>query len=489
MVTPLPNLTEYGGKYLPIKVANKERRVMDPTQFAALNGYGPVIDNRVIEAYNQVLLWNFGYNMYPSPAYHANVPLWENYSIENMPKEVPIGLKDPLSEYFLVSNDETLFHVLAVLRTWGRGPAETGQILIENKSFELPPDAEVQYRLENNILVTRSATVTEKRCYWNKNDFFTRRLYNISPYVDNKYFHNCFRDFANEIDKIKVEHPHLIFAIGIINPDLLMSIIKDSEISAAELANKEFHDYSVFRTDDSMEHYFSEIFNKKIGVVKEAFDKGGFEALIKEVYVKAEDITAEGLALNAEGLATQTEIDENDSFSHLSKEEKEKAIKDLKMEEIVDDVAKYVDLSTVPNYIKSNKMIDGKFTYDATYEAVVKRLYILLSQLEVYHKGILNMEQKMIISSPFFKNPNRFVIYNPTRNIMILVNPDYTFQFCNAQYAIQEYKEKYGEDVLLNPAEMEMAPPSDPVPETIMKSEIQTGEALNYVNAEKVESK
>ena len=487
MVTPLPNLEQFGGKYLPIKVANNERHVMDPGQFAAFHGYGAV-SMQSMELYNQVLLWNFGYNMYPSPAFHMDVPLWERYSIENMPKEAPIAISGRVAEYFMVNTDENLFHVLGVLRTWGRAPAEAGQIIIENKSFELPPDAEVQYRLENNILVTRTATVTEKKVYWNKNDIFTRRLYNISPYVDNQYFCNCFRDFTTESEKIKVKYPHLIFAIGIVNPDLLMSILKESEIAAAKLANEtEFDNYSVFRTDESMETYFSEFFNQKIDKVKEAFDKGGFEALIKEVVFRAEDITAEGLAMNAEGLANATEIDKEDSFSHLTKEEKEKYIESLKMEDIIDDVAKYIDLATIPNYLKSNKMVKGKFVYDKTYAAVIKRLSILLEQIEIYHKGILSSEQKMIVSAPFFKNPNRFVLYNPKRNVMILINPDYTFQFCNAQYAIQEYKEKYGEDVLLNPAEMELAPPSNPVPETIMKSEVEEGKALDYVDAAKVE--
>ena len=179
--------------------------------------------------YLSILFNNLGYNSCPPDM------LWiEHYiDIENVTKSEVLDY--PITHRRLMISDTTnLLSLICIIRRWIRGGLERGHTLDPDKSFLVPNPREIRFNMENSIKIVRSAVVSTHASIWDRNDYFTRRLYNLVPTIDPDYFEFSIKDITHALMRVEVGHKIgcAIFAACMVDPDILFSIIEQSEKEA-----------------------------------------------------------------------------------------------------------------------------------------------------------------------------------------------------------------------------------------------------------------
>ena len=197
-------------------------------------GYGGLSTNQYIS----LLFNNLGYNKRPK-----DLTWLENeVPVENVPKTDP--LVEVYSPYTVLKVEPTgmkLSELFACIHNWSRIQNEEGYCIDPQESYKLPPNNEILYDIEHQIMIKKTLKIAEQKYHWNLADFLTRRLHNLCPHINKEYFYRSMGDFDKYIDFMEIKHPISIFVCSIVNPNIIMTIIRESEIKAAKITAKRYH--------------------------------------------------------------------------------------------------------------------------------------------------------------------------------------------------------------------------------------------------------
>ena len=423
-----------------------ERNVPNPKTglFAPLSAY----------QYISMLLNNLGYKRTSSDVAWVDA----GQPIENVHKDAVLDY--PLTYHRLMINQEkdSLWNVLEAIRNWGRAPSEQGVLLDQMESFKLPDPATIQYNIQNGIAVRRNATVMITPMSWTISDIFSRRLHNICPQINLEYFNNCIRNFEDYVKQIIIDRPYAMFTAAMINPDIVMSMIKNAEMEAAKSLNKKVGGYAAFRPDFDTAKKFAAIFAAKNNHLINIFYKRGPKGFVEMRKLVSQGDLEKKLTLHNNSYVPP-QIAPEDDFSHLSIEEKRQVVADFDINEARNIACQFVDINSF-----SNSIIDGTTVtdergnavkkYSDEYAPIIKRIARIVKQINIYYPELLNNKTKWIFSKPFYLNPDAFALFSQKDKLFILAYPDMELQILEPQDAIKRYRERYGKEVVLDPEEM-----------------------------------
>lgn len=399
-----------------------------------------------VSEYLSMLFSNLGYNGYPQDlSFIAN-----GIPIENVIKNNVLDYRMTNRILTVNPNGTTLYEMLEIIRYWCRGTIEQGTLLDLSKSFVLPSQKEIEYNLNNGIDIKRKAFVTKEATQWDTSNIWTRRLHNINPNINGYYYSHCIRNFSEYAKQIIVQYPHAVFAASIIDPDILMSIIRNCEIKAAEIADKKWYaNYSAIRRDYDTVIEFIPLFNSQISHVNNIYMTSGAFGFVPQVNTNIDPVEM------VQKIETAMNLPENQTS--MTPEMIKKDIDDMKL--TGDDIAyiyNYVLKKSMPEFIsKQIKTNREQLEYNTMYEPFMKHLKWLLDELMKIAPNIMSSKDKFILSRPFFLGPDAFGLYLKSENLYVLLTPDMRILPGVPRQAVMYYKQLYNKDIRLDPDEIE----------------------------------
>lgn len=397
-----------------------------------------------VSEYLSMLFMNLGYDKCPK-------------DLSFIPNGIPIEntIRDQVLDYRMTSRiltvnprGTTLYEMLEIIKYWCRGKIEQGSIIDVAKSFKLPDDNEIAYNLTNGIDIKRKCYICKEVIHWNTSDIYTRRLHNINPNINSYYYTHCIRNFIGYAKQIIVPYPCAVFAACVIDPDILMSIIRNCEIKAAEIADNNFGGYSSIRRDYATVLEFIPLFNSQIEMLKNIYMTSGAFGFVPQNQGE----------VNPVELVQKMEFDLNNINNQNSMTP---AMKEQDISSYVltgDDKAfiyNYILKRSMPEFIsKTTKTNKEQLEYNTMYEPFMKHLKYLLEQLMNIAPNIMSSKDKFIVSRPFFLGPNAFGIYLRSENLYVLLTPNIDIIPCTPKQAVMYYKNLYNKDIRLDPDEI-----------------------------------
>ena len=415
------------------------------------------VDNDVINPYQYVSAFynNIGYSNCPNISGLDNIKI----SLDKLYRNTVVDY--PITKYPVMFNRTrtTLNYLLNVIKLWCKGEIRRGHIIDEESSNNIPNNSDLRYMLENKIIVKPECSTTLEEYTWDSSNIRMTRLHNLS--LNKNYFYNSFKYF-NFIEKeVVIYNPYAAFAIALINPDIIYSFIRSSEIEAANRVN--CNGYFILRKDKDMIDIFTKLLNRKIFYLANLYYKYGFEALYNMHlnYIKNNSPVDyhnmyTHMKINIIPDYAITKSGEYDSFAILSFEDKMKFIDNVVIRsEERNFIFKYVDKDALPDILQKKVVYsDGSKAYSKMYIDTLKRLWVSLKQIECYHPEYLDTGNKLLLSDSFYIDNSRFVLYNRDMNVFIVMTNTFNSYVLNKDDAIKFYKDNYGIDVIIDSVEI-----------------------------------
>ena len=130
-------------------------------------GYGGLSTNQYIS----LLFNNLGYNKRPK-----DLTWLENeVPVENVPKTDPlVEVYSPYAVLKVEPKGMKLSELFACIHNWSRIQNEEGYCIDPQESYKLPPNNEILYDIEHQIMIKKTLKIAEQKYHWNLADFFTR---------------------------------------------------------------------------------------------------------------------------------------------------------------------------------------------------------------------------------------------------------------------------------------------------------------------------
>lgn len=415
------------------------------------------LDNDVINPYQYVSAFynNIGYSNCPNISSLEGIDI----SLDKLYRNTVVDY--PITKYPVMFNRTrtTLKYLLNVIKTWCKGTAKRGHILdTKNTNVSVPSNLDIRYMIENNIIIKPLYSTTLDEYTWDSSDIRMTRLHNLS--LNKNYFYNSFKYFSY-IEDIMIYNPYAVFAMALINPDVIYSFIRSSEIEAATRVN--CNGYFILRKDKDMKDIFARLLNNKIFYLANLYYKYGFEALwnIHMNYTKNNspvdyyDMKC-NMNINIVPDYAITKSGEYDDFAILSLEDKYKFIDNIVIRnEEKNFIFKYIDKDNLPDILQKKVVYnDGSQTYSKLYIDTLKRLWVSLKQIECYHPEYLESGSKLLLSDSFYIDNTRFVLYNTDMNIFIVLTNTFNSFILNKDDTIKFYKDNYGMDIVIDSEEI-----------------------------------
>lgn len=415
------------------------------------------LDNDVINPYQYVSAFynNIGYSNCPNISSLEGIDI----SLDKLYRNTVVDY--PITKYPVMFNRTrtTLRYLLNVIKTWCKGTAKRGHILdTKNSNDSIPSNLDVRYMIENNIIIKPLCSTTLEEYTWDSSDIRMTRLHNLS--LNKNYFYNSFKYF-NLIEDIMIYNPYAVFAMALINPDVIYSFIRSSEIEAATRVN--CNGYFILRKDKDMKDIFTRLLNNKIFYLANLYYKYGFEALwnIHMNYIKNNspvdyyDMKC-NMNINIVPDYAITKSGEYDDFAILSLEDKYRFIDNIVIRnEEKNFIFKYIDKENLPDILQKKVVYnDGSQTYSKLYIDTLKRLWVSLKQIECYHPEYLESGSKLLLSDSFYIDNTRFVLYNTDMNIFIVLTNTFNSFILNKDDTIKFYKDNYGMNIVIDSEEI-----------------------------------
>ena len=415
------------------------------------------LDNDVINPYQYVSAFynNIGYSNCPNISSLEGIDI----SLDKLYRNTVVDY--PITKYPVMFNRTrtTLKYLLNVIKIWCKGTAKRGHILdTKNSNDSIPSNLDIRYMIENNIIIKPLCSTTLDEYTWDSSDIRMTRLHNLS--LNKNYFYNSFKYF-NLIEDIMIYNPYAVFAMALINPDVIYSFIRSSEIEAATRVN--CNGYFILRKDKDMKDIFARLLNNKIFYLANLYYKYGFEALwnIHMNYIKNNspvdyyDMKC-NMNINIVPDYAITKSGEYDDFAILSLEDKYKFIDNIVIRnEEKNFIFKYIDKENLPDILQKKVVYnDGSQTYSKLYIDTLKRLWVSLKQIECYHPEYLESGSKLLLSDSFYIDNTRFVLYNTDMNIFIVLTNTFNSFILNKDDTIKFYKDNYGMNIVIDSEEI-----------------------------------
>ena len=448
-------------KSQPIVIANKVYYIADFDFISKVLPADPRINRPplTINEYSALLFHNLGYVNYP-----INPLDWmqSGITIENVPKEKLPKTILPKHDYLIFNQQEcSLQELLISIYLWCRGGViETGYVVNEEKSYDAPPISEIIYKLKNHIQIKRSIVIDEEKKYWSSTDIISRRHHHLCPHINLEYSYNCIRKFSQYVDQIRVIHPCSIFLSVIIDPNILFTVIRNSEIEAARILNKKCLNCPGIRPDYHTVLLFQKIFIDKCNHIHSIIEKSGPQGLINLVSInqKKQDIISPipntKLEVQDNKYSYPGEVVRLDELENI--DDKKKYIEMFQLDNShIKDIFNYLDKETIPaNLVEQESYDSGNTGYKQSYINMLKRVHFIFSRLKVDCPTYFDSTSKWIFSKPFYISENAFGLYNRKINLVIIAYPNLQVDIATPHNALKLYKNHYDRDILLDGEEL-----------------------------------
>lgn len=396
--------------------------------------------------YLSCLFNNLGYDKCPKDF------LWmeNNLDIVNVPKSEVFDY--PITRNCLmIRNNCTLFDLLLCIRNWIKSGIEKGRLLDPRKSFKMPSQKDIQFNIQNRMKIYRTSVLQSRPVSWDKSDIFWRRLYNLNPCLDKDYFESCLVNFESYARQIRIQDPQAIFVSVLVDPNILLSVIKQSEIEATNnVFIRQNNVYSkVLLNEKDVAIEFEKILIQKLMKLSVIFRYKGPRGFISKQYkieqiVPARPIMGIDITLIPPYIMNRPDL----IADQIMLGEVFKQIANIPLnDETKSFITKYIDS-------RSLQFID-KFGIDNPYRlATYKRLYYTIEQLKNCHEELINSKDKFIMSESFYIDPDRFGLYSKSLNKFYIAGLDLILREMSPQEAISYYEYYLGKEVMLDPNEV-----------------------------------
>lgn len=397
--------------------------------------------------YLSCLFKNLGYNRCPVDF------LWMEKEKDILQTPKTEILDFPITRHCLMLHDKcSLFNLLLCIRNWIKGGIEKGLLPDPTKSFKPHTKEEIEYALTNKIKLTKKVEMKRNVDTWDRSDIFWRRLYNLSPNIDPEYLECSLTNFESFSKQIEVMDPYSIFVSVLVNPDVLMSVIKQSEIEATNIVyNRNSHKIAskILLNELEVAKEFKEILDRKFMMMSTILRNGGPKAFLTNEY-KLVKVLPNQVPSQGSDILLIPPISMNDPNTLADR---------ILLGEIfiqiantpLDDQMKTVIFKYVEP--RSLTFLD-KLGYDNIYRvATYKRLYYTITQLKNRHPELLNSKDRFILSQSFYIDPDRFGLYSRLANKFYVTGLDLILREMTPQEAVEYYSVYLGKEILLDPYE------------------------------------
>lgn len=401
--------------------------------------------------YLSLLYNNLGYEKCPDSLAFTYSGVGVEYANRNTVNDYPITK----NKLMINRNGMPLYDLLDCINIWGRGEIERGEIIDESKSFFLPSELEIKYHINNNIKIKRSLHTIQQTVFWRSTDIYKKRLHNLVPKINPDYADLCIRKFREYSRQIIVYRPCVLFLLSIVNPDSIMSMIRETEMACAIKANKKYGEYSALRKDYDTVILFAEEFQKVVDKYADIYEQYGPKAIVDQVvpFIPTDRVVAR--------MDVKEEDSQENIFDNMSPEDRYTYIyQGINLtKENKEFMYKYFNKSSLPESLtKIIKMTDAngeeQDTYDSRYIPTLKRIYFTLNRIQDKFPELLDTKDKFIFSDAFFLDSTRFALYNSSSNKYVLCLADMSNEIVEPQEAVDRYKELYDITVKLDPVEL-----------------------------------
>lgn len=433
--------------------------------------------------YETCIFNNFGFTKCPENSY------W-------IKQEIPIELvgqtevfDQPIASIptIIIGEKHKLNFMLDLINLWAEGESKSGHLINPDKSFYNKKD--VNYCIDHNIQMKIGYKINQEESSWNASDIKSERLHQLNPVLDNEYFENCLCNFDVLSKFVDVEYPFVMFALGIINPDLVTSIIKTAEIITADYITKtEFKGVkNQAATSPNALPLFQKSLNDILRMINNnIYSRYGVRGLIilNRIFNREEKISKEELneSLKERSVYGNTLMEKENYqlmfatgdlriFDGLpdgkSKEEYvlniETNSKDNHGRDEIQSMSHYesrikrVVFTYVDNDAGFPEPIDddhrAKNSYE--YKKVLLRLYIIIKYILDPKYGKVLEGKRLILSKNFYLDENNFALYIPGMNLYMTVDQDYNVDFMTPSEIVKYYNDKYDGEYFIDPEEVE----------------------------------
>ena len=197
----------------------------------------------------------------------------------------------------ILGENSKLSFILDLIKVWAKGKIKNGHLINPDKSFSNKRSYE--FCLNNHLQMKIGYTIEQETGCWDSSDIVSERLHQLNPIVDKDYFENCLCNFEVLSKAVEVQYPYTMFALGVINPDIVMSIIKKAEMDTAkEITEKEFNGIQNMAVQSPNAFpMFQNKLNEELCKCNAIYSKYGIRGLIilNRIYERGEKISKEKL--------------------------------------------------------------------------------------------------------------------------------------------------------------------------------------------------
>lgn len=414
--------------------------------------------------YQSMLFNNLGYDKCPKDLswIDNNVPL-ENARLTEV-------LDYPITNNILLVNHtgDNLRNIMITIDNWtdGRKPMN-GFLLAESKSFYIKDNNKLAYDLANNLEPTMEFKFIKREFYWDASNIIYTRFSQNNPEVDETYFKYCIKNSNKWFSQINVYYPAVAFAIGLINPEMLLSIIRQAEeIGCLDTTNKIYNGIYAIREDENTYKNVEKALNIILYYYNVIYVVYGPRALVylsNEMMNKDKDIKNEFIEKLNYSIMNSMNLDVSripgskfidiGSFEKIDANSRLYAVSnyiDINNADVFDDIKRIVDAyvsnDSVPKQIDINESIYNSSSVLVNYKETIRTLYVMLLQIQyMIPEMIEGIEgiNRFIVSQNFYIDSNNFAIYNKRIGLYVITYDNYRIAVMDADQIVKYYNMAY----------------------------------------------
>ena len=390
----------------------------------------------------------------------------------------------PKIPMIILGKDLKLSFLLDLIKVWAKGEVKNGHLINLEKSFSNKRDYE--FCLKNNLQMKIGYTIEQEIGSWDSSDVVVERLHQLNPIVDKDYFENCLCNFEAISKVTTVQYPYVMFALGIINPDIVMSVIKQAEMDTAkEITTKEFNGIqNMTAQSPNALPLFQNKLNELLGECNKIYSKYGIRGLIilNRIYKRGDKIDKDQLVQesikekmmygrdlvekeqantsfvdignlelfdglpNGEAKESFVITQETTSYNNSDNKGRERKRYEINSVNHFENVIKKYVFDRVDDETKFPEVIDLKHRNENSYEykKTLFRLYVLLKYIVDPKYGKVLEGDKLVLSNNFYIDYSNFALYIPSMNLYMYVDRDYNVDFMTPSEIVKYYNNKFG---------------------------------------------
>jgi len=391
---------------------------------------GEITNKLTQEDYYSMLCNNLGFD-----AYNDDFDQYKVMDICNMNMDC-VHTYPLTSNILWIKKLDSLYNVLCAISNWGSAEdTEYGRVLDISETYNIDEGLRESlvtspFAIDFHPMEVKKGDTGKGEVFsWLKCDIFSKRLHNLHYEIDKEYYRFCFKDFVATSKKININNTHVMFALGISDPDLLFDIIRTAEIRAAKYAaSKKYNGKFILLKDEDMLSEFVLNFNKIYTDIVEYVKQGGLTAI-------------KAISAAEQRLHIQTYLElqyDGETGDLMTVDERKEYIKNISIEvKDINQVNSCFDISPLPN----NPILS--VSKDVMYKRLIQ--FINASKDDGDIRAILPVNQNdtpWVIEPGLFKNGYLFGFFSYTFGKVLIFDEDMSVKIMSPADAIKYYNDK-----------------------------------------------